>query len=566
MKAMMRAIILCLMLILMGASPILSPVSASEPPDGGASITITGEHIWSQDDTLNGTVIVSSGAILTIQSELTVSEGSQIIVEEGGTIDLDEGKLIAEMNDVAYRWMRNNDAGNRSRIYIDTAHIFEGATLTIHAYEGTILDGFNAVVDDISTPMIGTQHNISFEAPANGRWIEFTGIQSLNLILDSSLTFEYEDGTILHFDNWNDAGLGGENWMLETEKKFDIHILGELRGTNASIVGPEIIVDGTMNLNGFLSQSTPIIASNDAQIHLEADMRDSRDDHHVTAGIDTTLDLQGSTVRGTLVDFWERQLEQQIQFRANEVMASMTDFGHPPETTNPIPVDATGLMTLPKRTVEIGFADGTLWNEQATIVIQSYKTAWNPQLMNDYGSNEALPIEALTNYTSPNLPMLSIDSITPEETSRSVADRIRMNATITNSGGGDARIALECFLGNGSIADVGGYPILEIPAGETHSVEFNWNMFEPGNTTISCGVIQPSQLVLEGTFGGGAVDSDIVMWTEAIQAESGLGVLPIIVVVFILLIGGGIGALQMLAKEKEREEGKLRSLEPLDED
>jgi len=91
-------------------------------------------------------------------------------------------------------------------------------------------------------------------------------------------------------------------------------------------------------------------------------------------------------------------------------------------------------------------------------------------------------------------------------------------------------------------------------------------MFEPGNTTISCGVIQPSQLVLEGTFGGEVVDSDVVMWTEAIQAESGLGVLPIIIVVFILLIGGGIGALQMLAKEKEREEGKLRSLEPLDED
>jgi hypothetical protein len=558
-----------MMLILMGVSPIVSSVSASEPPDGGASITITGEHTWSQDDDLNGTVIVSSGAILTIQSELTVSEGSQIIVEEGGTIDLDEGKLIAEMNDVAYRWMRNNDAGNRSRIYIDTAHIFEGATLTIHAYEGTILDGFNAVVDDISTPMIGTQHNISFEAPADGRWIEFTGIQSLNLILDSSLTFEYEDGTILHFDNWNDAGLGGENWMLGTEKKFDIHILGELRGTNASIVGPEIIVDGTMNLNGFLSQSTPIIASNDAQIHLEADMRDSRDDHHVTAGIDTTLDLQGSTVRGTLVDFWERQLEQQIQFRANEVIASMTGFGYPPETTNPIPVDANGLMTLPKRTVEIGFSDGTVWDEQATIVIHSYKTAWNAQL-SDYGSSESLPIEVLTNYSSSNLPMLSIDSITPEETSRSVDSRIRMNATITNSGGGDARIALECFLDNGSVADVGGYPILEIPGGETQSVEFNWNMFEPGNTTISCGVIQPSQLAIAGSYGGEPIDSDVVMWTEAIQAESGMGLLPIIIVIFILLVGAGIWIIQVsFSNQRSIEEDKKQrstQIENLDEE
>ena len=560
-KTIVNPSLLFLMLILVGISPILSSVSASEPPDGGASITISGEHTWSQDDDLNGTVIVSPGAILTIQSELTVSEGSQIIIEEGGTINLDDGKLIAESKDAAYTWMRNNDAGSRSRIFIDNSTIEDGATLTINAIEGTILDGFNAVIDDVSTPMIGTQHNISFESGSDDTWIEFTGIQSLNLILDSTLIIEYEDGTTLNLENWNDAGLGGENWMLASESKFEMNILGELLGTNASIVGAEIIVDGTMNLNGILSQSTPIIASNDAQIHLEANMRESRDDHHVTAGIDTTLDLQGSTVRGTLVDFWERQLEQQIQFRANEVIASMTGFGYPPQTTNPIPVDANGIMTLPKRTVEIGFSDGSIWNEQATIVINSYKTAWNAQL-SPYGSNEPLPIESLTNYTSSNLPILSIDSITPEQETNSIDSRIKMNATITNSGGGDARIALECFLGNGSVADVGGYPILEIPGGETRSVEFNWNMFEPGNTTINCGVIQPSQLVIAGSYGGNPVDSEVVMWTAAIQQESGLGVLPIIVVVFILLVGLGIWILQVsVSSEREREEQKLRELD-----
>ena len=564
MKAMMRAIILCLMLMLMGASPILSPVSASEPPDGGASITITGEHIWSQDDTLNGTVIVPSGANLTIRSTLMVADGSFIQVEEGGILVLaDGGSLISKNDETGYGWMRNNDENDRSRImpYCPSSTPIPDSNydVRIFAAEGTVLDGFNAITGDISTPMSGTQHNIT----GVDTWIHFTGITSLNLVLAPYIEIS-ECGQIEIQD------IPHENWMITSDPRFEIDIKGEMRTHQSVIQGAGILVEGKLDLNdSSLFQSSPIVAENSAEVLMhDVELYDSRDDHHVTAGIDTHLDIPYASVQvqGTLVDFWERQLEQQIQFRANEVMASMTDFGHPPETTNPIPVDATGLMTLPKRTVEIGFADGTLWNEQATIVIQSYKTAWNPQLMNDYGSIEPLPIEALTNYTSPNLPMLSIDSITPEETSRSVADRIRMNATITNSGGGDARIALECFLGNGSIADVGGYPILEIPAGETHSVEFNWNMFEPGNTTISCGVIQPSQLVLEGTFGGGVVDSDVVMWTEAIQAESGLGVLPIIIVVFILLIGGGIGALQMLAKEKEREEGKQRSLEPLDED
>ena len=63
----------------------------------------------------------------------------------------------------------------------------------------------------ISTPMSGTQHNITFQAESE-RWIEFTGIQSLNLILDSVLTFEYEDGTSMNLENWHT--IPHENWML----------------------------------------------------------------------------------------------------------------------------------------------------------------------------------------------------------------------------------------------------------------------------------------------------------------------------------------------------------------
>lgn len=570
------------MLILMAISPIVSSVSASEPPDGGASITITGEHVWNQDDTLNGNVIVSSGATLTIQqTELTVSTGSQILVEEGGTLDLDGGSLIAENTETGYQWMRNNDEGFRSRILVEAGNgdpsvSIPGFTIKISAKDGTFLDGFNAISigengTETSTAMSGTQHNITFEEGSVEQWIEFTGIQSLNLVLASSFEMIYDDGS--PSDTIQIMDIMHENWMVNAEPEFEIDVQGTLTADEwenygCKITGAEIMVSGSIDMDKCeLIQSTPIIAENSASVKFgHTNLYDSRDDHHVTAGIYTNLDINGNgtdqtKVRGTLVDFWERQLNQQIQFRANEVMASITDFGYPPETTNPIPVDETGLMTLPKRTVEIGFSDGTIWNEQATIVINSYKTAWNAQL-SPYGSNEPLPIESLTNYTSSNLPILSIDSIIPEQETNSVDSRIKMNATVTNSGGGDARIALECFLGNGSVADVGGYPILEIPGGETRSVEFNWNMFEPGNTTISCGVIQPSQLVIAGSYGGEPVDSEVVMWTAAIQQESGLGVLPIIVVVFILLVGAGIWILQVsISSEKEEQEQKLRRLD-----
>ena len=547
----------------MAIGPIVSSVSASEPPDGGASITITGEHTWSQDDTLNGTVIVPSGSNLTISSTLTVADGSLIQVEEGGILTLtDGGSLISENDETGYQWMRNNDEDDRSRIYPVCPSITplpDGPEFVqIFAAEGTSLDGFNAITGGVSTPMNGTQHNIT--SVSGG--IQFTGITSLNLVLapyiEISECGQIEIQDIVH-----------ENWMVTNNPRFEIDIQGEMRSSTglpkSVIKGAGILVEGKLDLDyAKLFQSTPIIAENSAEILMyEVEMYDSRDDHHVTAGIETNLDIPYTAVQvqGTLVDYWERQLEQQIQFRANEVMASMTDFGHPPETTNPIPVDENGLMNLPKRTVEIGFSDGTIWNEQATIVINSYKTAWNAQL-SPYGSNEPLPIESFTNYTSSNLPILSIDSIIPEQETNSVDSRIKMNATITNSGGGDARIALECFLGNGSVADVGGYPILEIPGGETRSVEFNWNMFEPGNTTINCGVIQPSQLVVTGSYGGEPVDSEVVIWTAAIQQESGLGVLPIIVVVFILLVGVGIWILQVsVSSEKEIEEQKLRKLD-----
>jgi len=565
-KVMMRTALLIFMFVLMGISPMISSANASEPPDGGAAITITGEHVWSQDDTLNGTVIVSSGAKLVIDSKLTVAEGSIINVENGGQLDL-TGQLIAENTDTGYGWMRNNDQGSRSRFMIDNSSIEGGATVTIFAYIGTLLDGFNVIVNDDISSMNGSQHNITLEEGIGNIWIEFTGIQSLNLVIDSKLSIEDSNGAITNAYLWDDDVVVTENWMIASNAQFDINILGEMSANNATITGAKISVDGTMNMDGLLDRSTPILAGNLASITLNAVLINSRDDHHVTAGIETTLDFQQSVVRGTLVDFWERHLNQQIQFRANEVMASITNFGYPSETTNSIPVNTNGLMTLPKRTVQIGFSDGTVWNEQATIVINSYKTAWNAQLA-DYGSNEPLPIETFTNYSSSNLPILSIDSITPEESTRSVDSRIRMNATITNSGDGDARIAIECFLRNGTVADVGGYPILEIPGGETRSVEFNWNMFQPGNNSISCGVIQPSQLAIVGSFGGEAVDSDEVMWTESIQQESGLGSLSIIIVLFILLIGGGIWILQIsISAEKARdEEKKQRVVESSDVD
>ena len=135
----------------MAFSPVLSSVSASEPPDGGASITIVGDHTWNNEDTLNGTVIISSGSNLTVLSTLSVADGSLIQVEEGATLSIkDGGALISENDETGYQWMRNNDEGDRSRIrpYCPATSPLpdsEVELVRIFAAEGTVLDGFNAI-------------------------------------------------------------------------------------------------------------------------------------------------------------------------------------------------------------------------------------------------------------------------------------------------------------------------------------------------------------------------------------------------------------------------------------
>ena len=553
-----RATSISFLLLMLLCTPLIGTISATEPPDGGQSLTITGDVTWDQDDDFDGTVDIANGASLTISANLDVANESRIIVHSGGILSISDGSLNAEWTDTDYSWMRNSDDGHRSRIMIETAERQGSFDVILTSAKNSYFNGMNAVVDGTATAMEGDNHTIPFSAGSSDTWIEFTGASVYEMILSSEIRIDYPG--IKPTETIPVGDIPHENWMVNDPGTFDIDIQGTMNANGAHIYGAKINVVGSLNLSATdIVRSTPILAADSASIKMNAvDMKDSRDDHHITAGIQTVIDLTSSTVHGTLVDFWERQLEQTIQFRANEVIVTIADFGYPPSTTNPIPTNEQGLMTLPLRTVEIGFADGIVWNEDATIVIQSYKTAWNAQLA-DYGSSTNLPIETTTTYESDVLPMLTIDSITPEETSVSTDGRVKMNATITNSGSGDARIGLECFIGNGSAADVGGYPVLEIPGDSTRSVEFTWRgVAETGNQSITCGVIQPAQLAIEGAYGGLPIASESVSWSEPVAETEGLGMLPLITAVLVGAILVGIAALQYSANlQKERDQSKM---------
>ena len=67
-------------------TPFIGIISANEPPDGGQSITITGDVTWDQDDDVDGIVDIANGASLTISADLDVANESRITVHPGGTL------------------------------------------------------------------------------------------------------------------------------------------------------------------------------------------------------------------------------------------------------------------------------------------------------------------------------------------------------------------------------------------------------------------------------------------------------------------------------------------------
>ena len=80
----LRAATISFVLLMLLCTPISGTISATEPPDGGQSITITGDVTWDQDDDFDGIVDIANGASLTISADLDVANESRITVHPGG--------------------------------------------------------------------------------------------------------------------------------------------------------------------------------------------------------------------------------------------------------------------------------------------------------------------------------------------------------------------------------------------------------------------------------------------------------------------------------------------------
>ena len=93
---------------------------------------------------------------------------------------------------------------------------------------------------------------------------------------------------------------------------------------------------------------------------------------------------------GGHTDRWEKIMDsQEVHFDAAGVLFRVLNFGQYEITSSTYFSDENGVGLIDSgdsRTVEIGWADGSVWTESASIEIIEYRTGWNmDESLDDYG-------------------------------------------------------------------------------------------------------------------------------------------------------------------------------------
>ena len=237
------------------------PLTAAQPPSGGDSTTITESEAWTEDGSMNGHVVVSDGAVLTVSANISMATGSSITVENGGQLVLTNGALLSD--DLNAGLMVNS--------------MF--ATLTLNfgdlADDGVLQLKFDHIIDADSkmnlsvgdeTVNASGLDTVQFDAPLNGT--------DLVITFDSYyFTPTYVLWAKAIYGGGNTATLLAQNinasdaplyWF---QSGFDIHAHGDLTVTSSTLSGASIHCEALCQFDSSeLVGSAPVDAATTASV------------------------------------------------------------------------------------------------------------------------------------------------------------------------------------------------------------------------------------------------------------------------------------------------------------
>ena len=538
--------------------------AAAESPE----IVIDSAVEWVDDDSIDTIVRIVDGGDLTINgAKISMQEGSGFIIEAGGILILDNAELNAENPPTGLAGFGYWDEVNRSSILVPGSDYDSSFEATFHAPEGGSFYGGQAQVEGGEAIDInGSEFTISFDENTGDVWVGLMGYSHSSVLL-ASLTLTPEAGNsaeILATD------LTYRNLMAHGSPGFVIEVAGELDSEDSTIFGGEITVQGSATLHDTVVERTaPILLTTESSTMVLSGMTsftESRDDHDVRANAQADLHW-GDEVVGTggLTDRWERRLaDQQLEFDAIGVFFRIQDMGPMEQTSALFISDSNGVGLINggvERVVEIGWADGSIWTESATIEIVEYRTAWNMDSdMDDYGGDMIPLTWDLTIVIDSNTPLIEWVSVEYAETTElaSINGGVAMLATIANRGSAPAVVYIACDIAQtDEAADIGGWRGERIDPGAEVTIQFPWRNAIEGDFSLECRILTPTQLVDENAFGGGTITSDEVTWYEP-GDEDGGSIIPIILVLLLSCVMMGFFVLRMIAKPLEDDEDDIQ--------
>ena len=527
---------------------------------------------WSNQQDIGENIHITSEGELTISAQITFTSVSYIQIDEGGVLKLvDNAEIISVKRADSLRSMGFTDEDNRAKIIIPTSIYSEEMILTIVAEEGAFLNGSHAYLGDSIEPleMSGEEFSINIPEGENDTEIGFTGYGNFPIIKSFTLETISEDLISEYKANnlpYQNMLLHGENGLsINSAGTIDISEYSSITGVNIVSTGEIIIKDSS------IKDSCPIILSSDESIITieNSEFSGSQKDHYLKSQPYSTINWgisEGSgdvAIKGDLIDRWERVIsDQSLVFDAigvSYVIDGEDPSGQLLEISGFSGQEGISLINGGReRVVEIGSANGTVTKENGIIIISEYRTAWNTEqseILNYGPSDTTLPWEEQIDLRSINVPLIEWVSLTisGNESDIPTGKSHQVSAIIANRGAVSANIFFDCEITeSGLSADIGGYQGVEIDSGEEVELNFGWRNNDPGEFGLTCEILTPTQLVdyeNSTAFGGGEFSTSTINWEDS--EEVSFNMAPILIVLIIIIISGGVYFVHYLSNDAE---------------
>jgi hypothetical protein len=522
----MRTALSFTLLLILTSLSTLAGVHADAPSDG-STVIITADETWNETMTMDGNLIVSSGATLTIASDVTIVTNSSILIEQGATLELTGSLLGEELNSGLAVF-------NSTQLHLNFGDLAETGQLRIN-FDQTIPASaiFNMTVGDQTVDAAGKDH-IFIDVSLNGS----------DLLADFHIYYAFEIQIIsvqaLHSGSAQSPILSANQLnhtagsLIWNSASFALEVQGTLNLDSATIYGADITCYGECQiLSSTLIGSAPINVEDGASIVVTSSMiQGSRTDEdiivHDLAEIIYT-DNQGT---GGVTDGWIRLLSQrQIQTNAGGITVHQTGIGYGSSTRDDF-TDSNGLIDVGgsewKRIVEWVDQNGIYHSEDSELVF-TLSTGWG-----DFTTTIPAP-QTPTAIVNIPLPYIEVVSIDAEDTTAEVDKKIGAMVTVRNTGDAAATVNIWCYVGD-NLTETTALTTTRAPA-EEKVLPVSWWANTDGPQILNCRTLIPNvlQSIASNVTNVEGGNSQEVGWYIGEETEDKPYVVYAILVVIIVL-------------------------------